>query len=167
MEQRLCWQRRWRISQFYLSSCSPILNFNRSAAYHSPTDNLMTPVTRKLSAAKKKHFTKCVFVLPTFMSFADSRLTGARSRWASCSHRRRQHQKTRLAMRMPMSRSLLSTQRAIPRLKRSWIPTTTPSRWQGASTSISDCIVTSGVSSRSSLALSLYARTCPRIVSLY
>ncbi|KAE9410453.1 hypothetical protein BT96DRAFT_912646 [Gymnopus androsaceus JB14] len=31
---------------------------NQSAAYHSPTDNLMTPVTRKLSAAKKKHFSK-------------------------------------------------------------------------------------------------------------
>ncbi|KIK65307.1 hypothetical protein GYMLUDRAFT_159420 [Collybiopsis luxurians FD-317 M1] len=27
-------------------------------AYHSPTDNLMTPVTQKLNAAKKKHFSK-------------------------------------------------------------------------------------------------------------
>ncbi|KAJ4478023.1 hypothetical protein J3R30DRAFT_2847835 [Lentinula aciculospora] len=27
-------------------------------AYHSPTDNLMTPVTQKLNAVKKKHFTK-------------------------------------------------------------------------------------------------------------
>ena len=104
-----------------------ILYVVRNSNFVSPTDNMMTPTTQNINAAKKKHFTKCVFVLPTFMSFADSRLTGARSRWASCSHRRRQHQKTRLAMRMPMSRSLLSTQRAIPRLKRSWIPTTTPS----------------------------------------
>ncbi|KAJ3975522.1 hypothetical protein EV361DRAFT_946070 [Lentinula raphanica] len=31
---------------------------SESAAYHSPTDNLMTPVTRKLNAVKKKHFAK-------------------------------------------------------------------------------------------------------------
>ncbi|KAJ3801601.1 hypothetical protein GGU11DRAFT_741413 [Lentinula aff. detonsa] len=29
-----------------------------SAAYHSPTDNLMTPVTQKLNAVKKRHFAK-------------------------------------------------------------------------------------------------------------
>ncbi|KAJ3876621.1 hypothetical protein F5879DRAFT_930617 [Lentinula edodes] len=31
---------------------------SQSAAYHSPTDNLMTPVTQKLNAVKKKHFAK-------------------------------------------------------------------------------------------------------------
>ncbi|KAF5393575.1 hypothetical protein D9757_000063 [Collybiopsis confluens] len=31
---------------------------NQNAAYHSPTDNLMTPVTQKLNAVKKKHFAK-------------------------------------------------------------------------------------------------------------
>ncbi|KAF9075876.1 hypothetical protein BDP27DRAFT_1415036 [Rhodocollybia butyracea] len=30
----------------------------QSAPYHSPTDNLMTPVTQKLNATKKKHFAK-------------------------------------------------------------------------------------------------------------
>ncbi|KAF7332165.1 RING-type domain-containing protein [Mycena kentingensis (nom. inval.)] len=31
---------------------------NINPTYVSPTDNLMTPCTQKLSAAKKKHFTK-------------------------------------------------------------------------------------------------------------
>ncbi|KAJ7283695.1 hypothetical protein C8J57DRAFT_1462685 [Mycena rebaudengoi] len=31
---------------------------NLNPTYISPTDNLMTPCTQKLSAAKKKHFTK-------------------------------------------------------------------------------------------------------------
>ncbi|ESK97610.1 hypothetical protein Moror_17472 [Moniliophthora roreri MCA 2997] len=31
---------------------------SHNPAYISPTDNLMTPCTQKLSAAKKKHFTK-------------------------------------------------------------------------------------------------------------
>ncbi|KAF8913859.1 hypothetical protein CPB84DRAFT_1840645 [Gymnopilus junonius] len=31
---------------------------NHNPAYISPTDNLMTPVTQKLNAARKKHFTK-------------------------------------------------------------------------------------------------------------
>ncbi|KAF9462602.1 hypothetical protein BDZ94DRAFT_1165449 [Collybia nuda] len=31
---------------------------NRNPTYISPTDNLMTPCTQKLSAAKKKHFNK-------------------------------------------------------------------------------------------------------------
>lgn len=29
---------------------------NRNPSYVSPTDNLLTPVTQKISAAKKKHF---------------------------------------------------------------------------------------------------------------
>ena|ERR1700761_4792483 len=33
---------------------------NRNPSYVSPTDNLMTPVTQKISAAKKKHFNKSV-----------------------------------------------------------------------------------------------------------
>ena len=32
----------------------------RNPTYISPTDNLMTPCTQKLSAAKKKHFAKLV-----------------------------------------------------------------------------------------------------------
>jgi hypothetical protein len=31
---------------------------NHNPTYISPTDNLMTPCTQKLNAAKKKHFTK-------------------------------------------------------------------------------------------------------------
>ncbi|KAG5639020.1 hypothetical protein H0H81_007928 [Sphagnurus paluster] len=31
---------------------------NHNPTFISPTDNLMTPVTQKLNAAKKKHFTK-------------------------------------------------------------------------------------------------------------
>ena len=33
--------------------------FVSNPKFVSPTDNLMTPCSQKLSAAKKKHFTKC------------------------------------------------------------------------------------------------------------
>ena len=36
------------------------LNKFSNPTYISPTDNLMTPCTQKLNAARKKHFNKCV-----------------------------------------------------------------------------------------------------------
>ena len=51
--------------------CSIIQKTNRSLnlnpinhsnpTYVSPTDNILTPVSQKLNATKKKHFTKYVF----------------------------------------------------------------------------------------------------------
>jgi hypothetical protein len=37
-----------------------LIPHGRNPTYISPTDNLMTPCTQKLTAAKKKHFTKFV-----------------------------------------------------------------------------------------------------------
>ncbi|KAF7352828.1 hypothetical protein MVEN_01249700 [Mycena venus] len=41
--------------------------------YISPTDNLMTPCTQKLTAAKKKHFTKGAKPIQLFASTAEER----------------------------------------------------------------------------------------------
>ena len=53
--------------------------FDSNPKYISPTDKMMTPVSQKLSAAKKKHFTKYV---PTFCCAlcgrADRRRRGAK-----------------------------------------------------------------------------------------
>jgi hypothetical protein len=47
---------------------------NRNPSYVSPTDNLLTPVTQKISAAKKKHFNKSVFTLALPIELADNLL---------------------------------------------------------------------------------------------
>jgi hypothetical protein len=44
-------QTTWLILYFWISN----------PTYISPTDNLVTPCTQKLNAAKKKHFDKCVY----------------------------------------------------------------------------------------------------------
>jgi hypothetical protein len=41
---------------------------NQNSAYVSPTDNLVTPVSQKLNAAKKKHFTKSTKPVQLFAS---------------------------------------------------------------------------------------------------
>lgn len=53
------WQRasQWPLARvFFFALIVPYSNHT----YVSPTDNLVTPVTQKLNAAKKKHFTKSV-----------------------------------------------------------------------------------------------------------
>lgn len=45
------------------ASCSMSGVHDSNPAFVSPTDNLMTPCTKKLSAAKKKNFAKCVHSL--------------------------------------------------------------------------------------------------------
>ncbi|OBZ76611.1 hypothetical protein A0H81_03724 [Grifola frondosa] len=42
----------------------PKYNFNSNPMFVSPTDNMMTPCTQKINAAKKKHFTKAAKPMP-------------------------------------------------------------------------------------------------------
>ena len=53
------WQRasQWLLARVFLF---PLIVSYSNHTYVSPTDNLVTPVTQKLNAAKKKHFTKFV-----------------------------------------------------------------------------------------------------------
>lgn len=63
----------------------------RNPSFVSPTDNMMTPCSQKISAAKKKHFAKCVDCVLVIVTFCLTLLifVGVRSRCLSSLRTRR------------------------------------------------------------------------------